>query len=270
MANIYKFDKIFDVGTIYRAEADKAYVIKSVGTTSTTIAKVVVAGAPCIELLSDFAPQYPINTNLYGPIDLGDQYIVVPKDKTLEITGESGKKARLQGDLYVFAPDEDLPSIHLARYNEQAKIFLSYRKGSYSHGVDTAWAADFEKDVITFTIPAGERWEFANILGGTVSNVSGGLQPGQFGIRIYVDDRPFDNVITDMGRKGIDVVSCHFPPKETVNFKPFTLVEYPIRIGPGRTLRLSCINVSGASISPTAGTSLTAVILIVGVCEYIT
>jgi len=270
MADIYKFDKIFAVGTVYRAEADKAYVIKSVGTNSTTIARVVVAGAPAVEILDEFAPRYPVNTNLYGPIELGDQYIVVPKDKTLEVTGETGKNVRLLGDLYVFAPGEDLPAFHLTRYNEQAKVFLSYQRGTYSHGTDTAWAADLEKDVITFSVPAGERWEFANILGGTVANVSGGLLPGQFGLRIYVDDRPLDNVIPNMGKKGIDVVSCHLPPKEDVNFEPFTLLEYPIRIGPGRTIRISCINVSGGSISPTTGTSLDVTVIIVGVCEYIT
>jgi len=269
MAEFYKFDKIFDIGTTYRAEPDKAYIIKALGTDSTTIAKVVVAGAPAIEFLDEFAPCYKINTNLYGPLELGDQYIVVPPDKTLEMTGESGKDVRAVGELVVLGPGEALSPIHMARYEEQAKRFFSYQRGTYSHGTDTAWAADYEKDIITFSVPAGERWEFSNIIGATIANVSGGLTKGQFAIRIYVDDKPFDNVVTEMGRKGIDVVSCHLPPKEDVNFNPFTLLEYPITIGPGRTIRISCINVSGANISPTTGASLDVTVVIVGICQYI-
>jgi len=270
MAEFYKFDKIFDIGTTYRAEPDKAYIIKAVGTDSTTIARCLVAGAPCCEFLDEFAPCYKINTNLYGPIELGDSYIVVPPDKTLEFSGESGKDVRALGELVVLGPGEALATIHMARFETQTKRFLSYQRDTYSHGTDTAWAADYEKDILTFSVPAGERWEFADILGATVENVSGGLKKGQFAVRIYVDDKAYDNVVVNMGRKGIYVLSCHLPPKEDVTFTPFSLLEYPIRLGPGRTLRISCINVSGASISPSAGTSLTVTVLIVGICEYIT
>jgi len=72
MPVIYKLDKLFKVGTLYRAEADKAYIVRKAGTTSTTLAKAIVAGSPVIELIQESAPAFPINTNLIPPWELGD------------------------------------------------------------------------------------------------------------------------------------------------------------------------------------------------------
>jgi len=269
MVTTYRLDKCFDVGTVYRAESDKVYVIRKIGTNSTTKAIVKVAGAPCCEILAESAPKYPIYTNLLPPFELGAEYIVVPPDKTLEIEGESGKDIRAIGSILVLSPGEILPAGLLTRYNEQGKKFKSYQRGTYSHGTDAAWGDGVENNVITFTCPAGEKWTFNDFLGATVANVSGGLLQGQFGIRIYVDDLPFDIIEAVMGRKGIDCLSCHLPPKEDVNEEPFMLTDLPITLGPGRTLRISCINVSGGSISPTTGTSLTVTVNIRGIREYV-
>jgi len=269
MPVIYKLDKLFKVGTTYRAEADKAYIVRKIGTTSTTIAKVLIAGSPVIELIQESAPAFPINTNLIPPWELGDEYIVVPPDKTLEISGESGKHIRLIGQIDVFHPGEALLAADAARYAAQASKFKSYKRGTYSHGTDTAWADGDENDVLTFTCPAGEKWLFNDFFGATVANVSGGLAGGQFGIRIYVDDLPHDLIETEMGPKGIDVVSCHLPPKEDVNSEPFSLADFAITLAPGRTLRITCINVSGGTISPTTGASLDVTVNIRGICEYV-
>jgi len=44
----YKLDKTIAVDTDYTAEMDKGYVIKKVGTSSSDIATLSVAGAPCL------------------------------------------------------------------------------------------------------------------------------------------------------------------------------------------------------------------------------
>jgi len=269
MPTIYKLDKTFDIGTIYRAEADKAYIIKKVGTDSTTQAVIKVAGAPCCELIQESSPKYPINTNLIPPFDLGNEYIVVPPDKPLEVTGESGKDIRAIGQILVLAPGEVLSAAFLGRYDVQGKKFKSYQRGTYSHGTDTAWGADVENNVLVFTCPAGEKWLFNDFLGATVANVSGGLRQGQFGIRIYVDDVPFDLIQTAMGKKGIDTISCHLPPKEDVNQEPFMLTDFAIALNPGRTLKITAINISGGSISPTTGASLNVTVNIRGIREYV-
>jgi len=265
----YRLDKCFDIGTVYRAEEDKAYVIRKIGTNSTTKAVVKAGGAPCCELLAESAPKYPINTNLIPPWDLGSEYIVVPPDKTLTIDGESGKDIRAIGSILVLKPGEILPAGLLTRYDQQFKKFKSYQRGTYSHGTDAAWGDGVENNVLTFTCPAGERWRFDDFLGATVANVSGGLLQGQFGIRIYVDDMPYDLIETKMGRKGIDCISCHLPPKEDVNFEPFMLTDFPIELAPGRTLKISCINVSGGSISPVTGASLDVTVNIRGIREQV-
>jgi len=269
MPKVYKLDKIFNVGTLYRAETDKAYVFRKIGTDSTTKLMVKVAGSPVAELLSEATPKYPINTNLNGPEDLGDLYIVVPPSKPLEIEGESGKDLRAIGNIQILAAGETLPAGLLTRADEQAKKFLSYERGTYSHGTDAAWAADVENTVLTFTCPQGERWTFNRYLGATVANVAGGLKQGQFGVRLYVDDLPFDIIEAAMGRKGIDVISCHLPAKEDVNSEPFTLADFPIELAPGRTLKISCINVSGGTINPITGASLDVTVHIKGRREYI-
>jgi len=269
MPESYRLDKVFDVGTIYRAEEDKAYVIRKIGTNSTTKATVKVAGGPCCELLAESAPKYPVSTNLIPPFDLGAEYIVVPPDKPLEIDGEAGKDIRAIGTILVLKTGEVLPAGLLTRYDNQTKKFKSYQRGTYSHGTDAAWADGVENNVLVFTCPSGERWRFDDFLGATVANVAGGLLQGQFAVRIYVDDFPYDIIETKMGRKGIDVVSCHLPPKEDVNTEPFMLTDHPINLAPGRTLRISCINVSGGSISPTTGASLDVTVALRGIREYV-
>jgi len=228
-----------------------------------------VAGAPCAELLAEATPKYKVASNLNGPEDLGDLYVVVPPGKPLEIEGEAGKDLRAIGTIQILAPGEVLPAGLSARADEQAKKFLSYQRGTYSHGTDTAWAAGDEREVLTFTCPQGEKWLFNRFFGATVANVAGGLKQAQFGIRIYLDDLPFDLIETVMGRKGIDCISCHLPAKEDVNVQPFTLADFPIELMPGRTLKVTCINVSGAAISPTTGASLDVVIHLKGRKEYI-
>lgn len=267
--NKYPLDKIFVQGTTYRAESDKGYVIRKVGTGSTTKGSIVVAGGPTVEVVDDFAPLAKLNTNLFGLFDLGDYPIVVPPDRTLEFTGTSGAKWRLVGEIIELAPGEVFPEALLARYHEQNSVYWSYKTDSYSHGTDTDWGAGVSKDVLEFTVPAGEMWRFNSILAVSIANVSGGLSAGQFGIVVYKDDKPFDLIETTMGMKGLDAVSLPLPPKEDVNFEAFSLKDFNWAFEPGRTLRIACVNVSGSDISPSAGTSITVTALIVGLKKLV-
>jgi len=265
----YILNKIFAVGTAYRAETDKAYIVEEVGTDSSSQASVKVAGTPCLYIINEIAPLFMTGTNLLGPISLGSDFIVVPPSKTLEFTGASGAKVRLVGSIIELEPGETITPDLVSRYTEQGRKFLSYEVGTYSRGTDTAWTAGEERTVLTVTVPSGERWLLNREFLANVANVSGGLLPGQFAVRIYVDDKPLDLVETVMGRLGIDVVSCKLPPNTTDNMEPFTLESMPIELTPGRTLKVTCINVSGASISPTSGTSLTAKVYVVKEVTYI-
>jgi len=265
----YLLDKIFAVGTTYRAEEDKAYVITKAGTDSSSQASIKVAGTPVFYTITDIAPKYKIGTNLLGPMHLGSDFIVVPPSKTLEFTGASGSEFRLIGEIIELEAGEAITPDLASRYTEQGKKFLSYESGTYSHGADTAWTAGDENTVIEATVPSGEKWLINNLFLGKVDNVSGGLSQGQFAFRIYVDDKPFDLVETSMGKKGIDVMSCYLPPNTTNNMEPFTLEKMPIELTSGRTLKVTCINVSGSDISPTSGNSLDVTCYVVKEITYV-
>ncbi len=82
-------------------------------------------------------------------------------------------------------------------------------------------------------------------------------------MRIYVEDKPYDIVETTMGPLGIELFGCPLPPKADVNEEIFTLANLPIELEEGTNIKAKIINISGADISPSAGTSLVAKVLMV-------
>jgi len=251
----FVLNKILDEGTIYRAERDKFYVVRRAGTNSTTRATLSVAGIPCLEIVDVIAPKEKINTNLFGTLDLEDNYVVIPPDKVFSFSGSSGSELRIAGEVYELAPGEAMPTAFLARYTEQGKKYLTYIEGTYSHGTDVAWPNREEHGVVDFTAPVKEKYTFKYRHGSIVTNIPTPAEK-QFAVRFYVDDKPLDNVEYAMGEHGIEIFSCYLPPSETVNFEFGTLKDMPIELPEGTNIKVKCINVSGASISPSAGTSL--------------
>jgi len=250
----YKLDKIFNIGTIYRAETDKYYIIKTVGTNSTTKATVKVAGSVCGEFIDKLTPLQPINTNLWGPIPLNECFIVVPPGKTIEFTGESGKVLRLTGIIGELAPAEALPPPYMARYGEQPKKYLTYETASLSKAAGTTIPAGTEETILTRTCPPGEKHLYNNRYGGQCRANTTVYDGDQFATRIYVEGKPHDIFETTMGRKGIASKSAPLPPKEDVNTVGFTLADAPIELTPGRTLTITYINVGPDFTVPTGTT----------------
>jgi hypothetical protein len=267
---IVNFVKQFSVGTVYRAELDKAYKIESAGTNSATTASVVVEGKPCLYTNSTLSPQTQTTSNLLGPAALGNLYIVVPPGKTLEFTGAAGSTFVLAGKLALLGVGESLPGDWALRFAEQSSRFLSFVEGSYNHGAGNAWAADYEANIIQFTCPTGEEWTFAHFLGFTIANLSVTFAPGQFGIRLYIDDSPLDTVETMMGKHGLDAYYLPMPPDGATHMEAFTLANMPITLSPGRTLRITAKNISGVSLTPTTGNALIVTVRLVGIRKYVT
>jgi len=165
---------------------------------------------------------------------------------------------------------EGIPSDWATRFADQASHYLSYIEGTYNHGTGNAWAADFEADVLKFTCPAGETWTFADFLGFSIANLSITFAPKQFGVRLYIDDSPLDTVEAMMGPHGLDAYYLPMPPAEATHMVPFSLAGMPITLQPGRTLRIAAKNISGGSLTPTAGNALIVTVRLVGVRKYIT
>jgi len=79
---------------------------------------------------------------------------------------------------------------------------------------------------------------------------------GDFASRIYVEGVPLDILETQvgaatykMGKKGIEHRATPYPPADAVNVEAFTLENMPITLEPGRKLRVTGINVSGADLA---------------------
>jgi len=273
----YMLNKVLSVDTTYRAEDDKYYVIERVGTNSTSEVKIYIAENVSARIIDLIAPRERTNDNLLGPIHLGRQYLVVPPKKTIRFTGASGSQLRILGNQIELAPGENVLPEHMSRYTAQSRHLLTYLQFSYSHGTDTPWAANYEAVIgyegvanKPFVGPVGERFTLDRFFGVEVKNVSGGLQPGQFGLRIYVDEKPYDIFDPTMGPLGLEAVGLPLPPKATVNYEGASFAAKPLVIQPGVDLKFSLINISGASISPTTGASIDVLILVTAEREILT
>lgn len=259
----YFLDKIFDIGAVYRAESDKAYVFDKIATDSTTIAKVKVGGTVCGEIEDDICSMFPVGGNLLGPVELGALRIIVPPGKTLEFEGESGKRFRCVGQILELAPGEALPTELMARYAEQGKKFIDYLLAAVSRPAGTVIVKDAEITVLEFTCPPGEEWVFNRLFMAEAAHDGVVSPPHQFAFRPYVEDKALDIIEAIMGRKGLCNQSAPYPPRIAINTTPFSLKELPIKLTPGKTLKVTVINTAADFTVPT-GTTWVAKVAIVG------
>ena len=265
MVKYYKLDKIFVEGTTYQTPPDRFYIIRKVGTDSTSGAKLVVGGVSTGTLIATVAPLHKTSSNLLGPLDLGDLYYIVPPDKEFWIEGGGSDKMRLIGQIGVLAPGESVPSEFMGRYNAQGKHYVTYVQDSVSLGTDVAWGAGTEYEVYSLTPKTIELYRFNNVF---MASLSGGsFSEGDFAVRFFMDGTPLDILTSDPGKKGIDVLSMPHPPADSTEEIPFTFADLPIEVLGDHTFTVKGINVSGASKSPTSGSSWT--LQITAIVEYL-
>jgi len=263
MPKSYILQKAFDVGTLYRAERDKAYVIQRIGTNSASKVRLEEITPPAVEVYDDIAPLANLEANLLGPLALDRFYVVVPPDKPFRFSGASGAKVKAIGRILELAPGEALPTEISARFGVQATEYLTYQTATYSHGTDTTWSAGDERTVLDFTCPVGEKHTFRRFAGVNIANLPAALAAGQFGMRFYVDDAPLDIIDTGMGRLGIDAYEMPLPPRDALTREAFSLKDMAIELKPGMNLKVKAINVSGAGITPPTGTSIDVTVTLV-------
>lgn len=256
MARIAYIDKVFAIGTQYRAETDKAFAFRWAGTDQAARIQIKVDGAVTAEIHSSIAPLAATNTNVRGPHDLQDLMIVVPPNKLLEFAGAASGRVRLIGTLLHLMPGENLPGDLLDRFREQNTEYSTYLEGTFTFGTNEAWAADRAVDVITFRPSQGERWFLRGFFGVAVSNLSAALDWGQVGIRLLINDQPLDVFQTSMGRLGIDARAAPLPPTMADNFWEASLENYPIELSPAHAFKVQAINISGGSLTPPTGSAI--------------
>ena len=256
----YKLDKIFLSNTEYRAEDDKLYIIQKIGTDLPDV-KPNVDGQKVGALSTDFAPLHKTSSNLLGPFDLKDLFIVVPPRKLLKFESSGSGKVRAIGKIVVLEPGESIPNDLLARYGAHGKNYYTYYTTTKTLETDEALAADQEVEILSLKPTTIEKYVFDNIIMLLVSG--GSFNEGDLALRIYVDDKPLDILESAMGKKGIDAKSIPYPPSNTSEEIPFTLADMPIEIPGDHTIKFVVVNTRGEPLSPTSGSAWSFKLLVV-------
>jgi hypothetical protein len=252
---VYKLQKILKTNTTYEMEKDRYYVIKRIGTDATAKVTVKVDGIPVVDIFNSIAPIAKTSSNLNGPLDLGEYFVVVPPERKLLFEATATANVYIEGDLVVLSPGETIPSEHLTRYNTYASRKITYVDASVTVG--TSWPAGQEVKVTDITPPTIEDWVFDGFAGVVVSNLSAAQTYGQVNVKLYYDGKPLDLLVATAGPHGIETLKMPLTPTATAEFEPFSFKDKAIYVVGGHTLTVTAINVSGSALSAASGQNIT-------------
>jgi len=257
MPEKFPLDLYLTQGSVYETGVREALIIRQIGTDASdpaSPANLRIDDKPLGSIFQDLCPLHKINTRFVDLLDLCDLYYVVPPETEIIVEGPSGAIIRCKGELWKLAVGEVLPTDVLARFAAQPDHYYTFVRDTYSHGTDVALAADAEVEVISLTPKTIEEYVFNGLVEGKVSNYTPSEQ--DLGVRFFIDGEPLDFVLEKTKTGGIDLLSMPYPPAETTEHVGFSLKGLPIELLGDRTLSVRVRNISGASISPSAGTSL--------------
>lgn len=254
MAKVIPLDKDLTSGTVYRCESDKYYVIEAIGTNSTNEPSYVDIDAKRVaELAPTTCPMFVTESNLLGPLPLGDLYLVVPPEKTIVFTGSSGSKLKIKGKMIILGAGETIDPVHKARFEVQHTKIVSFIHGKYTFSANTAVPAGTKQTVINWDCPVGEEWNFNRYIG-VEAITTDGASKGDLAFEVFVEGVPQDLIETTMGPKGFAAASAPYPPRNTKNQSVFPIQDLNLVFIPGRTLRIDATNVADLA-APGAGVS---------------
>lgn len=260
MVKAIPLDKILIAGIEYKTDDREVWIIKKLGTNSTTLGTLKIDKKPTTQIHALVAPLHVTSSNLLGPLSLGDQYNVVLPETVISWEGATGSKLRVIGTKLILSPGEEVEAGLKTRADLQYRDYLTVLEGSYSHGTDVAWPADLEGEVLSLTPKTIEQYDLKYVIMASVANVSGGVAEGDWAVRFYYENAPLEFVFGTNIKHGIDVLSMPRPPADTTEQIPFSLADFPIIIEGDRTLSIRVANVSGVSKSPVSGASITATV----------
>jgi len=267
MPAFFSLNKILKEGVEYRTTRRQGYVIRKIGTNSSGNARIDVDGKKLSVINSSVAPLHVTSSNLLGPLDLKDCYIVVPPNTKFSFTGDSGSKMRVVGEAVLLEVGESFPSEYLSRFGEQHDRFRTLYEASFSLGTDETWKNGIAYEVMSLTPLTTERITLddvvlVNITGDTVSE-------GDFAVEFYMDNTPFEPEFAENLYAGIDALSMPSPPRDDTEELVFTLKDYPIVVNGDHTLSIRVRNVSGSDKAPASGSSWTVNVKVIAKYERV-
>ena len=256
MPATYYLKKIIPANTLVEMELDRYWIIERVGTNISDTVTIEVDGIPAAKIHSTLAPIARTSSNLFGPIDLRDLYIVVPPQRKFYARSATAGSIYVEGKLAVLAPGETISTEHLARYNTYQSRKLGYY--DYTLVIGASMVAGREYTVASITPAAIEDHILKMRAGVSISNTATALSYGQVAVKFYYDGKPLDQISLDIRRHGIDLIKMPLPSTATVEFEPFTFADLPILVNGGHTLEVRVVNVSGSDIAAASGQQITA------------
>jgi len=257
MPKKFSLDLYLTQGKTYETGKREALVIQKIGTNAADPASpsnLRIDDKPLGTITQDLSPLHKINTRFVDLLDLGSLFYVVPPETEVIVEGPSGSIIRCKGYLLKLAPAEVLPTNLMARFNEQPNHYMTFIRGTYSHGTDTDLVADAEVEVISYTPKTIERAVLNGLVMAKVANYT--VTEQDLAVRFYLEGIPFDFILEKTKTGGIDFTSARYPPREDQEHVAFTLKETPIEVPGDHTLSVRARNIKGTAISPAAGTSL--------------
>jgi len=261
MPEYFKLDKIIAQGTTYETPPDRGYIVEAIGTGASSTTKLLVDGSPVIAVVNTLSPLTANSGNTFGPIELGEYYVVIPPNTKFSVDGPSGATIRLIGKIVHILPGEAFPPDLKARYNEQTKKYVTYIEGSYSFSAGASWATGQEITLVELTPKTIEKYRLDDRIGVSISGTASAIGVGQIGIRFYLDGKPLDILTQDAGPYGLDAAVMPLPPTTTAVIKGYTMKEIPIEVLGDHTIKITAINVSGSDLTAASSTTSISVTL---------
>ena len=253
----HKLDKLFDTDTEYRTEARTVYVIKKLGTNSSTEVTTKIDKKEVTHTIDVGGPLHTINSNLNKPMDLADLFLVVPPDTTLYFDSESTALVRALGDLYRLDVGEAMPSDLASRFKAQHNHYRTLIVGTATT-VTNALADEGEDEVYEFAPSTPEKYLLRSLemVEETVAGAPAETE-GDIAVLHYLDDVPLDIESDTEGYLGVGRYSMPGPPAETTENIPFDRSNNPIEIAGDHKLSVRVRNVSGGALFGTTAAQYT-------------
>jgi hypothetical protein len=263
MVRYYPLDKAFKNDTDYTMEADKALLIQAIGTTDTGDVTIRIDGHECGVITKNIAPTPRVYDFDLPLLDLGDLFLVVPPDKTVNFDGTSSSYyTRCVGKLVELEPREVMPSVMADRFRDQPYAHRAYVSGSYATA--GTWAAGTDITLLELVPKTIELYRFNDYVGIYWTITGTALSHGKAGIIFELNGKPFDNLLSSMAPYGIDAMSMYHPPTYNKNTEPFYLSEWPIEVPGDTPFVVKARNISGSNITIGSGEGVTVYM----VCDY--
>ncbi|MCD6590271.1 hypothetical protein J7K74_03770 [Candidatus Woesearchaeota archaeon] len=253
MARVLPLLKTLKTGTEYQTEERELWVIKRIGTDATSDLTIKIDNKDVLTIRDLWAPIVKSTSNILGPFDLGDLYLVVPPATKIICGTATGNFVRIEGEKLILEPRESPPGDIMSRFYAQTQVFWELLEGSIDLGTDVVFGADSEQKILTVK---PEFYHVYKLVGPVMVSVSGGTwNPGDFAVVLYKDGNPEENIYKAQPGPGIDVYYLPRPPTSS-NESVFKFPE-PIEITKGHYVEFYIRNVSGADKAPATGSAWT-------------